>query len=87
MASYFEVKLKRSGASRPGTQRKTLQGLGLTRFGKTVFLKDTPAVRGMLYKVVHLVDVTPHDGDVPTVSSRVRADERRAQKRVGDAAS
>jgi large subunit ribosomal protein L30 len=81
MASYFEVKLKRSGASRPGTQRKTLLGLGLSRFGKTVFLKDTPAVRGMLYKVVHLVDVTPRDGQMPAMSSRARAEATRAESR------
>ena len=38
---------------------------GMRGVGKTVFLKDTPAVRGMLYKVVHLVEVTPHDGTPP----------------------
>lgn len=62
---HFQVELKRSGAGRPDTQRRTLQGLGLTRFGKSVFLKDTPAIRGMLYKVVHLVDVTAIDGELP----------------------
>lgn len=70
---YFEVQLKRSGAGTPTTQRKTLRGLGLTRFGRTVCLKDTPAVRGMLRKVVHLVEVNPREGEVPTTSSRMRA--------------
>ena len=71
---HFEVKLKRSGAGRQTTQRLTLKGLGLTRFGKKVYLKDTPAVRGMLYKVVHLVEVTPHDGPPPPgARARVRA--------------
>ena len=71
---HFEVQLKRSGAGRQATQRLTLRGLGLTRFGKTVYLKDTPAVRGMLFKVVHLVNVTPHDGLPPPGSrARVRA--------------
>ncbi len=73
MAKYFEVKLKRSGVGQPATQRLTLKGLGLTRFGRTVYLKDTAPVRGMLYKVVHLVDVTPHTGDVPATSNRARA--------------
>ena len=76
MARYFEVRLKKSGVGQQTTQRKTLDGLGLTRFGKTVCLKDTPAVRGMLYKVVHLVDVTPREG-TPPASSR---DKRRAQR-------
>lgn len=75
-AKYFEVKLKRSGNSRHFTQQDTLRGLGLRKFGKTVCLKDTPAVRGMLYKVVHLVDVTPREG-TPPASKRTRAKEAR----------
>ena len=71
-ANHFEVKLVRSGAGRKETQRLTLKGLGLTRFGRTVFLKDTPAIRGMLYKVVHLIEVTPRAGE-PPLSSRGKA--------------
>jgi large subunit ribosomal protein L30 len=55
-----------------------MQGLGLRRPGKTVFLKDTPAVRGMLYKVVHLVAVKPREGEAP-VSSRGKARSRAAK--------
>lgn len=51
------VTLKRSGIGRPKTQRATLRGLGLTKLNKTVVLKDTPAIRGMLAKVIHLIDV------------------------------
>jgi len=69
---HFEVQLKRSPVGRPTKQRDVLRGLGLSRFGKKVYLKDTPAVRGMLYKVVHLVDVEPRDGDPPP-SSRAKA--------------
>ena len=66
MEKHFELRLRRSGAGEPDTMRRTLHGLGLERFGKTVFLKDTPAIRGMIKKVVHLVEVIPHDGPVPT---------------------
>lgn len=38
-------------------QRATLRGLGLRRLHQTVELRDTPAVRGMISKVHHLVDV------------------------------
>ncbi len=38
-------------------QRQTLRGLGLRRINHTVELEDTPAVRGMIYKVRHLVMV------------------------------
>jgi large subunit ribosomal protein L30 len=38
-------------------QRATLRGLGLTRRGRSVLLRATPAVRGMVRKVEHLVRV------------------------------
>jgi large subunit ribosomal protein L30 len=53
----IRVTLKRSGIGRPYTQKEVLRGLGLTRLQKSVTLKDTPAVRGMVRKVVHLVEV------------------------------
>jgi large subunit ribosomal protein L30 len=42
---------------RPGDQRATLIGLGLNKMNKTSTLQDTPAVRGMIAKVAHLVRV------------------------------
>ena len=62
---HFAVTLKRSAHHWPETQQRTLKSLGLTRFGKTVYLKDTPAVRGMLYKMVHAIEVTTKDGPPP----------------------
>jgi large subunit ribosomal protein L30 len=53
----IQVTLIRSGNNRPETQRRTLQGLGLTKMHRTVRLKDTPAIRGMVRKVSHLVKV------------------------------
>jgi len=53
----IEVTLVRSGVTRPQTQQRTLRGLGLTRMHRTVRLKDTPAIRGMVRKVSHLVKV------------------------------
>jgi len=38
-------------------QRQTLVGLGLNKMNKTRELEDTPAVRGMIHKVRHLVRV------------------------------
>lgn len=38
-------------------QRATLRGLGLRRMHQTVSLEDTPSVRGMIFKVRHLVKV------------------------------
>lgn len=42
---------------RPGDQRATLIGLGLNKMNRTRTLPDTPAVRGMIRKVSHLVRV------------------------------
>ncbi len=42
---------------RPAAQRATLIGLGLNKMNKTATLQDTPAVRGMIAKVAHLVRV------------------------------
>ena len=38
-------------------QEATLKGLGLNKLNRTRALEDTPAVRGMLTKVHHLVRV------------------------------
>ncbi|MDB5508170.1 MAG: ribosomal protein [Hyphomicrobiales bacterium] len=46
-----------SSIGRPGDQRGTLIGLGLNKIGRTKSLEDTPAVRGMIAKVAHLVRV------------------------------
>ncbi len=42
---------------RPADQRATLVGLGLNKMNRTATLQDTPAVRGMIAKVAHLVRV------------------------------
>jgi len=53
----IRVTLVRAGDHRPPKQRATLRGLGLTRRGRSRVLEDTPAVRGMVRKVGHLVRV------------------------------
>ena len=42
---------------RPGEQRATLIGLGLNKMHRRRTLEDTPAVRGMVAKVAHLVRI------------------------------
>ena len=54
----FGVKLVKSGIGRPKKHRLTLIGLGLTKLNKTVTLNDTPENRGMVRKVLHLVEVS-----------------------------
>ena len=49
----------RSPAGRFAYQRATLRGLGLDRINRSRVLEDTPAVRGMIERVRHLVRIDP----------------------------
>lgn len=55
MEGMLKVTLVRSMIGRPEKHRQVLRGMGLTRINKTVELEDTPAIRGMIHKVSHLV--------------------------------
>ncbi len=57
MSSELKITLIKSGIGRPPKQRLTLKSLGLNKLHKTVILKDTPQVRGMVNKVSHLIKV------------------------------
>lgn len=45
------------------SQRLIMKGLGLRRIGHTVELRDTPAIRGMVEKVQHLVAIEVKQGE------------------------
>jgi len=51
------ITLVRSPIGFNKTQASTVQGMGLRRIGHSVELVDTPATRGMILKVRHLVTV------------------------------
>lgn len=53
----LKVRQVRSHARRPAVQEATLRGLGLGKIGREKVLEDTPAVRGMIRAVGHLVEV------------------------------
>jgi large subunit ribosomal protein L30 len=57
MALKLKVTLIRSGINRPEPQKLTIKGLGLTKMHKTVIVNDTPAIRGMIRRVSHMVKV------------------------------
>lgn len=46
-----------SGSRRPERQTQTLRGLGLDKMHRQRTLEDTPAVRGMIDKVQHMVRI------------------------------
>jgi large subunit ribosomal protein L30 len=55
------LKVTQTGSpiGRRSDQRDTLKGLGLNKLHRSRELEDTPAVRGMITKVHHLVKVEP----------------------------
>lgn len=55
------VTMTKSTIATTPAQRETLKGLGLSKRGKTRVLEDTASVRGMIRKVIHLVDVQKGD--------------------------
>ena len=55
MSGTVKITLVKSMIGRPEKHRKVLRGMGLTKIDKTVELVDTPAVRGMIHVVSHLV--------------------------------
>lgn len=57
-AALLAVTQIRSAIGHPETMRRTLRALGLRHHQQTVQLKNTASVRGMIYKVRHLVEVT-----------------------------
>ena len=56
-AKRVRVRQVRSAIGYDRRKRATRRGLGLRRMHQTVELEDTPAVRGMINKVIHLVVV------------------------------
>ena len=57
----LKVTLKRSTIGSNKDQIATIRGLGLRKIRSTRTLDNTPAIRGMVKKVIHLVDVQELD--------------------------
>jgi large subunit ribosomal protein L30 len=53
----LQIRYLKSSIGASPRQKGTVRSLGLKRLGDVVEVKDTPAVRGMLRKVAHLVEV------------------------------
>ncbi len=57
MSDTIKVTLVRSAIGRNRKIRETLKGLGLSKLNKTICVKNTPAARGMINKVLFMVRV------------------------------
>ena len=53
----LKLRYHKSKIGYPKDQGDTVRSLGFTKLNQTLELPDTPSVRGMVYKVRHLVEV------------------------------
>ncbi len=58
MAKTIKVTLKKSTIGCKKDQIATVEALGLKKIGQTVEKNDVPQIRGMIFKVKHLVEVS-----------------------------
>ena len=66
-----KVTLRRSPIGYNRKVRDVLRGLGLRKMNQSVVREDCPPIRGMIFKVKHLVEV--EEGASPTVAKKPRA--------------
>jgi len=59
MEKTITVKWIRSVIGRTEDQKETIRGLGFKRLHQTLALPDRPEIRGMIHRVVHLLEVNP----------------------------
>lgn len=58
----LKVTWVKSSIGEPQDQKDTVKALGLKKMGQSTVLPDNPAVRGMIFKVKHLVAVEEVEG-------------------------
>lgn len=63
MSGQIRITLRRSKIGSTPRQRQVLRGLGLGKVNSSVVRPDDAAIRGMVFKVVHLVEVEPVSAD------------------------
>ncbi len=57
MAEKLKITQVRSAIGRHYTQKRTIRALGIRKLHQTVVHDDTPQIRGMVRKVIHLLSV------------------------------
>ena len=71
-STHIWVKQIKGQAGKAADQKLTLQGLGLRRVGDERVLRDSPAIRGMVEKVQHLIEIQVRVGQAPLTGARSR---------------
>jgi len=55
----IRIKWVRSAIAAPTKHKRVVKGLGFTRLNQVIEREDSPAIRGMVAKVPHLVQILP----------------------------
>lgn len=63
MSSMIKIRLVKSQIGVPQKLRNVVAGLGLRKTQSSVLRKDTPEIRGMIFKIKHLVEVTEAESE------------------------
>jgi large subunit ribosomal protein L30 len=84
--SHLVIRQVKSENGRPWQQRLVLKGLGLRGCGTQVTLLNQRAIRGMIRKVLHLVDVSGVNAGATETRSGGAAEPKAAAKRAPRAA-
>jgi large subunit ribosomal protein L30 len=58
-AATVRLRLVKSGIATPVDQKATIRSLGFRRIGEVVERHDTPALRGRIRKIRHLLEILP----------------------------
>jgi len=61
MAKKLKITQKRSAIDRDENQKRNIVALGIRRLNRPIVKNDTPQIRGMIYKVRHLLEVEELD--------------------------
>jgi large subunit ribosomal protein L30 len=67
VAGSLRITYIRSGIGHPRDQKETVRALGLRRLHQSVVRPDSPQLRGMVFKVRHLVTVQEEAAEAPGV--------------------
>lgn len=59
MSDQIRITYKRSAIGRSYMQKRTVRALGFTKLNQARVVDDTPSIRGMMNKVIHLLNVEP----------------------------
>lgn len=75
----IKITLNKGLVGKLTTHRKVVSALGLKKFGSSVVHTDSPTIRGMVRKIIHLVSVEPAESGAKSSSKSVAKQEAAAK--------